>query len=264
MKKYLEVFRLSFKMQIIWRFDVAMTAVGTVGRILAAWILWGAIFLNRQTVSGFSFNAMLSYYIISSFLSSLDMSDQISGEISYTIRDGQFSKHMVTPMNPQGFFGVMVAGEAAFHLFFSFTAALLCVGVFRINLTLTNDPLKVLYAAAMILTGLLFMISFNYFLGILAFKYQNVDGFLYIKGNLISFATGVLVPIAILPGYIQNIMRFLPFYYITYQPAMILAGQNVSGLKMGFVILAVWTAAFLIISQVSYHRFRVKFDGVGI
>lgn len=124
MRKYIEVFRWSFKMQIVWRFDVAMTMVATIGRILSARILWSAIFDSKEYVYGFTFQAMLSYYIVSSFLTSLDMSSQISGEISYLIRDGGFSKHMVTPMNPFGFFSFMVAGESAFHLGFSCIAAL--------------------------------------------------------------------------------------------------------------------------------------------
>ena len=164
MKKYIEVFRLSFKMQIIWWFDVVMTVIGTSGRILAAWILWSAAFANRDTVGGFSLNAMLTYYIYSSFLTSLDMSDQISREISYIIRNGQFSKHMVAPMNPLGFFGMMAAGESAFHLFFSTAAVLLCAALFRVHIAFISDPIKIIYAIVMILTGLLFMISFNYFL----------------------------------------------------------------------------------------------------
>ena len=264
MRKYIEVFRLSFKMQIIWRFDVAMTTAATVGRILTAWILWGAVFSVHETVGGFSFNAMLSYYIISSVLTSLDMSNQISGEISYIIRNGQFSKHMVTPMNPQGFFGMMAAGESAFHLFFSLAAAILCALLFRVNLTLTSDPVQILYAVVMILTGLLFMISLNYFLGILAFKYQNVDSFLHIKGHLIAFTTGTLVPLSLLPDNFISIMRFLPFYYVTYQPAMILTGQSDPNIEIGLFIIAGWTAAFLAINGLSYRRLRIKYDGVAI
>jgi len=264
LKKYLEVFRMSFKMQIIWRFDVAMTTVATIGRILAAWILWSAIYASRETVGGLSFNAMLSYYIVSSFLTSLDMSNQISGELSYIIRDGQFSKHMVTPMNPQGFFGMMVAGESAFHLFFSFAAVVVCTLLFQINLSITANPWQIVYVIVMILTGLLCMISFNYLLGILAFKFQNVDGFLHVKGNLISLATGIYIPLTLLPENMAKVMRFLPFYYVTYQPSMILVSQGDPDIWAGFIILSCWTAAFLIITHLSYQHLRVKYDGVGI
>jgi len=123
LRKYLEVFRWSFKMQMVWRFDVAMTVLATIGRIVTAWVLWRAIYAGNEYVKGFSFDAMLSYYITSSFLNSLDFSNQMSGEISYLIRDGAFSKHMTTPMDPFGFFSSMTAGESAFHLGFSFTAA---------------------------------------------------------------------------------------------------------------------------------------------
>lgn len=264
LNKYFEVFRLSFKMQIVWRFDVAMTVVATIGRILAAWILWSAIFSRQENVSGFTLQSMLSYYIISSLLASLDMSDQISGEVSHLIRMGRFSGHMVVPMNPQGFFGSMVAGESAFHLFFSLIAVIACVFLFQIQLVVAVSVTQALLAVVMIMLGLLFMISFQYFLGILTFKFQGITGFLHISNNLIRFATGALVPLALLPSAMTTVMRFLPFYYVTYLPSMLLTGRNGEEALSGSIILACWTAVLLIISQLGYRKLRIRYDGVGI
>jgi ABC-2 type transport system permease protein len=264
MRKYWEVFRWSFKMQIVWRFDVAMTMVAMIGRILAAWILWSAVFDGRAQVSGFTFQGMLFYYIVSSFLTSLDMSNQISGEISYLIRDGGFSKHMVTPMNPFGFFSFMVAGESAFHLGFSCIAALVCAAVFRIRILLTAAVAQITAAVAMILLGLLFMMCFHYLLGILTFRFLSIRALTFIAGHLISFATGALVPLALLPDGMLNAMRLLPFYYVTYLPSMLLTGRGGGEAPAGLAILACWTAGFLALNFFSYNRLRIRYEGVGI
>ncbi len=264
MRKYLEVFRLSFKMQIIWRFDVVMTMVATVGRILAAWILWGVIFKDKEMVAGLNFQGMLSYYIISSFLISLDMSKQISDEINYLIRDGGFSKHMVTPMNPFGFFSAMVAGESAFHLGFSFIAAIICALLFQINVVITANIFELLAAITMIVLGLLFMMCFHYLLGMLGFRFIGVDSFLYVANNLSAFFTGALVPLALLPDWVISVMRFFPFYYVTYLPSMLLTGRNSGEIWFGLVVLSSWTLGMFGLSQLTYHKLRIRYDGVGI
>jgi len=262
--KYFEVFRWSFKMQMVWRFDVAMTVLATIGRILAAFILWRAVFTGTEYVKGFSFDAMLSYYIISSVLNSLDFSNQISGEISYLIRDGGFSKHMVTPMSPFGFFGFMTAGESAFHFGFSFAAALACSFIFGIRMLFAADLLTIIAALVMIPLGLLFMMCFHYFLGILTFKFLSINSFLFLAGNITVFLTGSLVPLSLLPDSIHFIMKLFPFYYVTYLPAMLLSGQSGDEALPGILVLSLWVAAFLILNRFAYNRLRIRYEGVGI
>ena len=120
MKKYLEIAKIHFKAQIAYRFDVAMTMVFTISKILFAYILWGAVFGQNETVAGFTFPMMFSYYIISSFLYQIEMSSGVSGEVSARIRDGSFSKYMVIPVNTQGYFIVQTLGAMMFYLLFIF------------------------------------------------------------------------------------------------------------------------------------------------
>ena len=265
MRKYMEVFRISFKMQIVWRFDVAMTMVATVARIAAAWALWLAVFDGREIVGGFTFEAMLSYYIVGSIISSIDFSNQVSGEVSWLVRDGGFSKHMVTPVNPMGFFGSMTGGESAFHLGFSLLAAVLCSVVFRVNTVLTTDFIQISLAVLMIPIGLTFMVGYHYFIGIMAFKFLDIGFFTHIQSSIIAFATGSMIPLSLLPGAIVNILRFLPFTHVVYTPAMLLTGQ-ISPAEgfVGLCVLSAWTAAMLAIAQAAYTRMRIKYDGVGI
>lgn len=132
MRKYVEIAKILFKAQIAYRFDVAMTVLFTVTKILFAYILWGAIFGQNKTVAGFTFPMMLSYYIISSFLAQIEMSNGVSGEISERIRGGTFSKYMVIPADTQGYFIAQTFGAMAFYLCLSLLQPLfgyLCLGL---------------------------------------------------------------------------------------------------------------------------------------
>lgn len=264
MKKYLEIFRITFKMQIAFRFDVSVNMLLTVTKILFAYLLWGAIFGVHETVSGFTFQSMLSYYLISSFLTQIEMSDGVSREISDRIRGGTFSKYMVVPTSTQGYFLAQNAGAASFYLIFDFIAVVIWVILFRIRFVFVSDIKVILLALLMVLLGLTFMVQLNYFLGILTFKFENIDIFLMIKGNLITFATGAMIPLALLPDMVTGIMKLFPFYYVTYLPSMLLIGRNLEEGAAGIVILSVWTAAITLVNKFSYQRLRVRYDGVGI
>jgi len=270
MNKYIEVFRLSFKMQIAWRFDVAMTVVSTAAGLIAAYILWGAVFSGTEQIGGFTFGAMLSYYIVSSIIRTIDFSQQISYEVSGLIRNGRFSGHMVVPMNPMGFFYSMSAGKSAFHLGFSALAAIACSLIFRtdifhIKLAFTGNLLCILIALAMIPAGLAFMAAYHYFIGMLTFKFLEIDFFLHFQETIIAFATGAMIPHSLLPDYILRILNMLPFTHVVFTPSMLLTGRMGApeGLY-GLSVLLVWMAAAVIGAHLTYNRLRVVYDGVGI
>ena len=114
MRKYIEAAKVNFKAQFAWRADVIFNMIFTIAKILFAYLLWHMVFSGREMVSGFTFHSMLSYYIVSSFLSQLEMSERISSEIFQRIRNGTFSKYMIIPISMEGYFVAMEAGIVLF------------------------------------------------------------------------------------------------------------------------------------------------------
>jgi len=265
MRKYLEVFRWSFKMQIVWRFDVAITMVATIGKILAAWILWSAAFSGKDSVAGFTLSAMLGYYILAAVLSSLDKSHQISFEVSDLIKDGGFSKHMVMPANPLSFFGSMVLGQSAFHLLFAIAAATLCLPLFGIDMALAPDAPRIALGLTVAMAGYLFKIVYHFFLGTLTFRFLEINFFLHAQSAIVDFATGSMVPLSLLPGAVVGVLGFMPFTHVVFTPAMLLTGQmGIAEGLFGLAVLLIWVAVMLILSQMMYKTLRVRYEGVGI
>lgn len=265
MKKYLEVAKILFKSQLVYRFDVAMTAIATIGRVLFAFIIWGTIFTEHKIVGGFTYQEMLSYYLVSSFLASLDMSDGVSREVSSRIRSGTFSKYMVIPSNPVPNFIAQSFGTAGYYAIFSGAATIIGLAAFRIELSITSNSAVLLCAIVMIPLGLVFMVVYQFFIGILAFKFQDIGFFLHIQGALISFATGTIFPISLLPAPMLSAMRFLPFTYVTYTPAMLLTGKLELWEGMaGLIIIAAWVIIMVLLVCTTYRSLRTKYDGVGI
>lgn len=264
MHKYYEIAKIYIKSQLAWRADVVFHIMFTMTKILFAYLLWGIIFGNRTEVAGFSFHSMLSYYIISSFLAQIEMSDGISGEISARIRNGTFSKYMVIPVNIEKYFIAMEAGVVAYYGVFQFLAAFVWVFIFQIQFVFTKNLIIVFCAFIMILLGLLFMVQLNYYLGILTLKYQEISTFLMIKNNIVAFVTGGIVPLILLPEGIISGMKLFPFYYVTYLPSMLLIGRSEEEAVSGMVIIFSWCVLLQVLIKLTWENYRRKYDGVGI
>lgn len=264
MNKYWEVSKIYIKEQFAWRADVIFNMIFTISKILFAYLLWSIIFKNKEMIGEFTFHGMLSYYIVNSFLSQLDMSRGISEEIHARIRNGTFSKYMVIPVGIQKYFMAMELGVVLFYLLFDFIAAMVWVFVFKIKFVLTNNAAILVCALIMAVLGMLFMIQLNYLLGLLTLKYQGIGTFLMIKNNLILLITGSIVPLALFPEIVVNVMKILPFYYVSYLPSMLLTGMRQEEAMSGLLIIAVWCFVIQILIHFTWNSYSRKYDGVGI
>ncbi|MDF2885961.1 MAG: transporter permease [Lacrimispora sp.] len=264
MRKYLEIVKIYIKTQIAWRGDFIIQILFTLTKIVFASLLWGTIFAGRDKVTGFTINSMMSYYIISSFLTQLDMSSKVSREISQRIRNGTFSKYMIIPINIQGYFIAMEMGVVFFNLFIYFITSVLWIFIFRIRFVFVSDPVVLAGAVILIILGLFFMAQLNYYLGLLTLKYEEIETFLMIKDNLVAFVTGSIIPLTLLPEGIVLVMKAFPFYYVTYLPSMLFIGRIKGELGMGLLVLSCWCVVLQAVIHATWQNYRVKYDGVGI
>ena len=264
MGKYWEVSKTYMKTQLVWRADVVFNMIFTISKILFAYLLWGIIFQDKEMVGQFTFYSMLSYYIISSFLSQLEMSEGISSEIHDRIRGGTFSKYMVIPVGIEKYFMAMELGIVLFYTVFDFIAAVIWIFIFQIQFVFTEDIFVILCAVIMAVLGMLFMVQLNYFLGLLTLRYQGINTFLMIKNNLAALVTGSIVPLALFPEAVVSMMRLLPFYYVTYLPAMLLTGMCKEEAAAGIVIIACWCLIMQLFICAVWKKYFRKYDGVGI
>lgn len=262
--KYWAISKVHMKAQLAWRADVVFNMIFTVTRILFAYLLWGIIFQGRTAVGQFTFHGMLSYYIVSSFLFQLEMSGGISSEIHDRIRNGTFSKYMVIPVGIERYFMAMELGVVLFYLAFDFVAAALWVFVFRIRFVFAADWRVLACAGLMAALGMVFMVQLNYFLGLLTLKYQGIGTFLMIKNNLAALVTGSIVPLALFPEGVVGVMRLLPFYYVTYLPAMLATGLCRKEAVWGLAVISCWCLVMQGLISIVWKKYLRKYDGVGI
>ena len=263
-KKYCEVAKINFKGCIIWRFDILANLLLTVTKITFAYILWKAVFGENDVIGGFTFYSMLTYYVTGAFLSGADMSKKISTEICTRVISGTFSKYIIIPVNIQIYFMAQNFGRLIFYLLLNIISLFTWIFILQISFSFTNNMYYLGTAAVMALLGLIFMTEFQFFIGILSFKFLEISMFRIIVDNIMVFITGAAIPLSLLPEAVTAVMRFFPFYYIIYLPSMLAIGRNGNEALSGLIIIFAWVLVFFIINNLLYKRLRVLFEGVGI
>ena len=263
-KKYCEVAKINFKGCIIWRFDILANLLLTVTKITVAYILWKAVFGENDVIGGFTFYSMLTYYVTGAFLSGADMSKKISTEICTRVISGTFSKYIIIPVNIQIYFMAQNFGRLIFYLLLNMISLFTWIFILQISFSFTNNMYYLGTAAVMALLGLIFMTEFQFFIGILSFKFLEISMFRIIVDNIMVFITGAAIPLSLLPEAVTAVMRIFPFYYIIYLPSMLAIGRNGNEALSGLIIIFAWVLVFFIINNLLYKRLRVLFEGVGI
>ncbi|MDF2522315.1 MAG: ABC-type uncharacterized transport system, permease component [Clostridia bacterium] len=264
MKKYYEIGKISLKNQMAYRFNVYIGSLMPFIRVFLAYYLWRTLFAGKDVMGGMTFSMMLTYYIICAFLQRLDQSNDLVWELAGDIREGRFSKYLVKPVSPLGHFMSISLGKTSYILFITLVTVLIIAFIFDKNFVPPVISINLILAAIIAFMGLIFMILINYLTALLAFKFTDITGWHLLKGNVIEFLSGALMPLSLLPLWIQDIMRLSPFYYIQYLPASLYLGLKTEEAVIGTLLMASWNLALWGLSEATYRRFRKLYEGVGI
>lgn len=264
MKKYLEIIRINWNQILIYRFDVFSGSVLSIIRLVLAYLLWKAIYTVESNISGYTFNAMMTYYIFTTFFMSLDKSSAMAGQLSEEIRGGGFTKYLVKPIKLLPYFCSSTLSQTSYVAVINIFGAGIWILLFQKYFVLNTNIKAWIAMACLVLLGLVFLTLFNYFLSIFTFWFVDVSSLFLFKDNIIEFLTGSLVPLNLLPVGIVSALKFLPFYYISYYPVSIYLYNDFNQIGFAITVLCIWILLFIVIDIILYNKAKKSYSGVGI
>ncbi len=261
--KYYQVAQTTWKSMLAYQTDIWIGAAVSGFRVLMTFMLWQAIFTNRETVAGYTLPMMITYSLFSSMIGRLQNQETLAWQLAEEVRGGMFSKYLVHPMEIIHYFLSAFIGRWSYMLIINGGATLVWLAIFArwIELSSTTSwP----WAVLILPLGGLCMFLLNHVIGLLSLKYQDITGMMIIKGTFVEFLSGMLVPLDLLPPVITAVMKYTPFYYIAYYPARLLMGAAPESPLFAVLVLLVWCAIFYLIGQGWFAHARKFYEGVGI
>lgn len=226
--------------------------------------LWKSAFAvsGEENIQNYNFNSILLYnslVLIFGYLTRFFFHYQIAFEI----KNGELSKYLTKPLDYTGYWLSRVLGtktiEGLYSLVFIVIVGIAFFGTFK-GIPVTNIVCCILVVA---LSAILNFYIY-YCISLLTFWFIEVFSLFTALDFIISFLSGQIVPLDILPNKVGRLLDLLPFSYGVYFPTKIIVGGIDSQeifIKMGIQI--VWIILLSILSKVMWKIGILKYESVG-
>ena len=250
LERYYALFSANLQQTMAYRFGFFTSFLGEVVKICVMLAVWMAVYRQRSTIAGFDYPMMVTYLLVSQTVNNVyGFKNDAERLISKRIMDGSIVFDLLRPV---GFVNARLAenaGQTVLQAVFS-GLTLLC---FKLFLPELSGPASLVYCllfAVSMCAGFFIMFSVSAIRGLLAFWLMNNWGLRSAKAAIVNFFSGALVPIAMMPGWMQGVMEALPFKNIVYVPTMIYMGQydiRETFVRIGMQIL--WAAVMWLFTK---------------
>jgi ABC-2 type transport system permease protein len=243
MKKYLQVFKISFQEEFAYKLNFVMWRIRNVFQIFLTFFLWSTIFANPQTVIfGYDRSKILTYVFGIMIVRALVMSAR-AADISSDIAQGDLSNYLLKPMTYFKYWFTRDISSKALNLIFAAVEFALLFMIlqppfyFQINLLILFLFFVSIVLAVFIYFFILILVSSLTFWA----PELSWGGHFLITIVVVEALSGALFPINILPTTFQYIVMATPFPYLIYFPVQVYLG-NITGQAIlgGLMIASAW------------------------
>jgi len=245
MKKYLQVFKITFKEYFVYRLNFLLWRVRNVAQLLVLYFLWQAAIPEGQTVFGYDQTKMLTYILGVSIIRSFVLASR-SVEVASDIATGDLSNFLLKPL---GYFRYWFTRDIADKILnFSLAVIEITLVIFILHPPLVfQKSLHLLFLTLLAVgVGTILYFYFSLLLAMIAFwSPENSWSPRFLFLIVLEFFAGGLFPLDILPGLVFRSLSFLPFPYLLFFPLNVYLGKLTSGeILFGLSVGLVWVFLF--------------------
>lgn len=208
--RLLRVFSNTYwQVQAQYRFGSVLWMINGILTPLILMALWtliaakGELVLNQSQVFTYYFLSMIVFRLTQSW---------VAEDLTFTIREGRFAKYL---LRPTSFLTEWIAKDFALKLIRLITLiplVLLVIAISPYKLSLDMNWTMWFLAIGAVIIGYLINLLIETIVGISTFWLDDAYGTFLLLMLIRDIFSGILVPIALMPQYLANISRVLPFY----------------------------------------------------
>ena len=263
MSLYLALWRIGLQEALQYRAESVIWFLFDVLPPIMMVFLWLTAYEGQASVAGYSLQAMLQYTVGVMVLRNV-VTAHVEWDVSYQIRQGTLSMHLVRPMNTWALWfmtGLAARTVRALMLLPVLLACLVWLGSY-LETPEWGTGIGAL-AASLVLA---YMISFFTKLGIgfLAFWLTDITGTLTLVEVVAWVFGGMLLPLELLPDVLRPIAALLPFQYIYHVPMSLLLGRlDPAEVQTTLGVQAAWAGGLVLLAGAIWQRGLRRYEAVG-
>lgn len=266
--KYRTILVLCLVERLTYRSDFFLGTLLRFMPIVTTIFLWGAVFAGSgdSKIAGLTARQMVAYYLLVLVSRAFSSMPGLANGIAIDIREGNIKKYLTQPVNMVGFLFTM---RLAHKLVYYGVAA----GPFAIVFYLCRDffdgwPSPGLLAAYVVSLVLAFAIGFFFesLVGMLAFWVLEISSFNFIIIMFNYLLSGHMFPLDLFPPGIREVVKWLPFQYMAYFPAMLfLKGDTMTTREITIAVAeqGAMALALFVLLRLAYRRGLLRYSAFG-
>jgi ABC-2 type transport system permease protein len=266
-RKYVNIFRVSLIERMAYRGDFLLGTILRFFPVITTILLWKAVFAGnaQKSIAGFSEHKMIAYLLLIHISRMFSSMPGLSGSIARDIRDGTLKKYLIQPLDMIGY---LLSYRAAHKVAYITTSAgpyailfFLCSGYF---VGLWPDALTLLAYVASLLLAFAIGFFFESSMGMIGFWFLEVTSLLWVVNTVNYFVSGQMFPLDMLGPPWDTILKWLPFQYLAYFPAMVFL-REVQGAALveGLLKELAWAAILIVLSRWLFARGLRRYSAYG-
>lgn len=265
MTKYLSVFTTGLQNTFVYRWNFLLRSLFGLVPLGATVFIWRALFDARgEDIHGYDFGQMVFYFLLILLVDNLVTPTEDEWQIAGEIRDGQINHFLSKPIDYLSYRASLFLSARLLYTVVTIVPVAAAFAWFHEFITLPKDLLTwPLAGLSLIMAGAIqFLLAYS--LAMLAFWILEVSTIVFILYSFEYYFSGRLFPLDILPGWIEFILRLLPFPYELYFPVAVFL-ERVQGKELwsGLAMQAAWVLISFGAARLMWARGIRKYESVG-
>jgi ABC-2 type transport system permease protein len=259
---YLTTMRTEVQTQFQYRAAIYMYLLGMVAEPVIYLVVWTTIAEESGgTVGGLTPGELAAYYIVWTLVRNMNVVFTPFGW-EWRIREGILSGQLLRPLHPIHYDIAQFAGGKFVWVLFYLPIA--------VGLTLAFDPvfgirpLEVAVFLVAIWGAYLIRSFYQSALGMVTFWTTRVGALFNLYFTLELLLSGRLVPMTLMPDWVQTVAWFFPFQWTFYFPIQTLVGEYSNAeLAGGLAMQVLWTVIGIGVFSLLWRRAIRRYSAVG-
>lgn len=257
MKKYFQIFKISFEEEFAYRLNFILWRVRNVLQIFLTYFLWSTVYSNPTTqIFGYDRTKILTYVFGIMIVRALVLSARAM-DVANDVASGDLSNYLIKPMNYFKYWFTRDIASKALNFVFACIEFTLLFLILKPPFFLQTNLTAILAFLVSIVLAIFIYFLILFLLSSIPFWIPEIGwgSHFLVTVVIVEALSGSLFPINILPQLLQSIILATPFPYLIYFPVEVYLG-NITGwaLAGGLIVAAAWVGVLWVVLNVVWQR----------
>lgn len=264
-RKYASVFTTGLQNTFVYRWNFLLRSLFGLVPLAGTIFIWRALFESRgEEIRGYDYGQMVYYFLVVLLVDNLVTPTDDEWQIASEIRDGQINNFLSKPVDYLAYRASLFLSSRLLYTAVTLPPILAVFAWFHGFITLPQDPLTWPLFLVSLLMAAAIQFLLAYALAMLAFWILEISTIVFILYSFEYYLSGRLFPLNVMPDWMQEILRWLPFTYELYFPVAVVM-EKVQGAELwsGLAIQAGWVGLSYLAARFMWKRGLRRYESVG-